>query len=695
MRRTSNLTLAEIPKDLSTGCYDGITSDETPGVKGCTGRVTHHTLNKDRGTIDAVNGSTRSPTTPRGMIAANFENAVHAAIIETQTQWRDFRAELALQYGARRSSLMICALTRDDPITSCQGRKMAIVIDSSGSNFNTDPSNLRIAASKAFNSMLITDANAGPDGLADRVTVVDFDSSARVVYPLGDPSAATFNGIDSSGGTYIAGGVATAIGELTKDPNDPTADRTGIIVLTDGEDSDISALVAQINRAEGLGIRVAFGFLSPPALNVPPVTTRELHRREPPAELVTAILKTGGLFSTIHSAETQKAFIDLVVTHGPTNLDNAKGSNDGVPLTPGLVVSGLVSATAEPDIFTYHGLPGDQLNITIQSMKNQPLKAVLRDIRAAILVKESTTDAKGKAIIPFSVSSETDFELIISTTDANEVVYSVSLAKTPGSTTAFSSSISSSTYSTPSNSPAPLSNSPALPLSLTTTTSLESPSTYQTPGSTTEISSRVLLSTYSTPSNAPTPLSNTPAPPSNTPAPPLSNSPALPSNTPAPPLSLSTTTSLSPSTNQTPSPPSSTSLTAMVLQPTTSQQVTVCTTYWTTLTVELPSSTPTIAARHRRKLALSPHIDGTLATSLPADSKETESSTGVFALLISIIGVQSALILGSLIWWSCFGNGQFGTTLQSDGRMRFFPEWMAPRTSRLGYLKLGDGNPPL
>jgi hypothetical protein len=123
--------------------------------------------------------------------------------------------------------------------------------------------------------------------------------------------------------------------------------------------------------------------------------------------------------------------------------------------------------------------------------------------------------------------------------------------------------------------------------------------------------------------------------------------------------------------------------------------VTVCTTYWTAITANTPSST---MAHHRRKLAASQHfqVDGlAMAATLPADSRETETSTGVFAVLISVIGVQSALILGSLIWWSFFAKGQLGTTLQSDGRVRFILEWIVPWASRHGYSKPGDGNAPL
>ena len=37
-------------------------------------------------------------------------------------QWRDLRDELSGRYGAERAAVMVCALTRDDPVNDCKGR---------------------------------------------------------------------------------------------------------------------------------------------------------------------------------------------------------------------------------------------------------------------------------------------------------------------------------------------------------------------------------------------------------------------------------------------------------------------------------------------------------------------------------------------------------------------------------------------
>jgi hypothetical protein len=105
-------TLA-VPRDLSTGCFT------TPGSGSCTGRVTHKTLNKDTGTINPRTGAATAPTTDRGKVLGNFARAVRGAIIETQRQWADFRAELVKTYGEKRGNRMICALTHDNAAKDC------------------------------------------------------------------------------------------------------------------------------------------------------------------------------------------------------------------------------------------------------------------------------------------------------------------------------------------------------------------------------------------------------------------------------------------------------------------------------------------------------------------------------------------------------------------------------------------------
>lgn len=116
-------------------------------------------------------------------------------------------------------------------------RKVAIVIDSSGSMWDNDYYDLRIAAGRALNEFLISDDEANDGKKADQVTIIDFDDEAYLDYPLGDPGKAnsSFSKIDSDGGTYIASGVQMAIDQLTESNTGTTDSRSAIVVFTDGE----------------------------------------------------------------------------------------------------------------------------------------------------------------------------------------------------------------------------------------------------------------------------------------------------------------------------------------------------------------------------------------------------------------------------------------------------------------------------
>jgi hypothetical protein len=457
------VTIPAVPPELATGCFialDDITpvmdpsaAIELDGQTVCIAQgrlLTHATLNKDEGTINVIPGVsipppsplTSTPLTPRGRIARNFELAVQAAIKDTRRQWSDFRAELVSVYGPKRASRMICALVSDHPWKDCTGRKIALVIDSSGSNKDTDPGYLRVAAAQAFAATLVTEAAAGPDNFPDRVSVVDFDDSARVIYPLGDPASVSFDGIDAVGGTVIGSGVALAIDELTKDATGETQDHAGIIVFTDGQDNDPGPLATALDLALRLRIRVSFGFLSPPPN--PVQRRRSIQRRargphprqsdsSPATELLEAVLKTGGVFSTIDSAEAQQSFIELVIARGPTNID-AMGANNGGPLFQGVTVYGLSSPARGPDVFTYHATAGQNLTFEIQAVTGPALNTTLNDVRGPQELATVVTDDRRRGEIAYEASADVDLQLIISTTASagNATgLYSVKLVVTP------------------------------------------------------------------------------------------------------------------------------------------------------------------------------------------------------------------------------------------------------------------------
>lgn len=103
------------PEGLITGCFD--TLSNLSADVGCPQHVKHYYLNKDTGQIDPTIGAGK---TPRGMIDGNFRYAVSAAIDDTRDKWAILRERLVAKYGSERGSMMICALTHDDPAKTCR-----------------------------------------------------------------------------------------------------------------------------------------------------------------------------------------------------------------------------------------------------------------------------------------------------------------------------------------------------------------------------------------------------------------------------------------------------------------------------------------------------------------------------------------------------------------------------------------------
>lgn len=307
------------------------------------------------------------------------------------------------QNFARQSNLLCPSLP-----TSNGGRKVGIVIDSSSSNTQTDPNRLRIAAGKQLNSALVQ---------TDLVTVIGFSSSATTLYPLGNPAGAAnvFDKIPASGGTSIYSGVKQAIDELTKPNTGNTTGQSGIVVLTDGEDSSITQLIAQLTRAQSLGIRVSFGFLSPTL----PAGVQTL---------LTAILNTGGRYGTISNAAGQQSFINSVLLNGLTGNDNGSGAS---VLYPDVAIAGRVSST-ESQTYSYTAQPGEKLNFTVLALSGQTLDLTLRDAKASTDIAKASTDAKGRGSLIYDATSTIDLGLVISTTNTTSGLYTVGVNSSLG-----------------------------------------------------------------------------------------------------------------------------------------------------------------------------------------------------------------------------------------------------------------------
>lgn len=108
---------------------------------------------------------------------------------------------------------------------------VALIIDSSGSMVNNDPTNLRIQAAKLFIDLVDNE---------DKIAIVDFDDSVRTWQSLINVGGNreilknAVNKVDSSGSTNIGGGLRYGYNELNGAAADPLH-KKAVILLTDGQ----------------------------------------------------------------------------------------------------------------------------------------------------------------------------------------------------------------------------------------------------------------------------------------------------------------------------------------------------------------------------------------------------------------------------------------------------------------------------
>lgn len=286
------------------------------------------------------------------------------------------------------------------------GRKIGVVIDRSGSMEDTDPSNLRLQAAKLLVGKLIPSSGTTTGQTADQVTIVQFNETAEVLYPLGDPSGAgaTIDGIPANGGTFIGGGISAALDELTRSGNKP--DAAGIFVLTDGADdppSLISDTIDSINRAQQAGIRVSFGFLSVDA-------------EEQDSRITSAILSSGGTFTTVNTAEDTSKLVAQALLNGLVGPPQT-GS---VPLLPGLKTAGMLSQTSLTS-FSYAAQSGEAFNVTVTAIDNIPLKATLKQAGQTSEIKSAVTDTTtGIALLEYTAFSTGNYTIEVSSASGSK-----------------------------------------------------------------------------------------------------------------------------------------------------------------------------------------------------------------------------------------------------------------------------------
>ncbi|KAF2680814.1 hypothetical protein K458DRAFT_392487 [Lentithecium fluviatile CBS 122367] len=112
LRLNTSLTAADVPRQLSTGCFVLIGDD-------CDNRITHDDLNKDHGTVGLDGTAVGKGDTSREAVLRNFPQAVSAAVLDSRRNWVNLRAEIKRVHGEVKGNRIICALASDRPTRDC------------------------------------------------------------------------------------------------------------------------------------------------------------------------------------------------------------------------------------------------------------------------------------------------------------------------------------------------------------------------------------------------------------------------------------------------------------------------------------------------------------------------------------------------------------------------------------------------
>lgn len=392
--RGENDISEQVPHNLSTGCFGGLLTDGPVGKSGhplepgsidCTGRITHHTLNKDNGLIDQVTGnvSTPGPNTPRSNFPGNFQRAVSAAIADSRRQWRHFRESIRRTYGTERGNIMICSLVRDKPATDCYGRRVAILRDVM-TNAN------RIAEMQMpIHKWLLEELADKPhdEGPGEGVTE---QNSTKSRGSSNDLYGLRVDDIDLDCDTNTRPDIGAAMNELTHHSTPLPSNKTAVVVLTCARNSDLAEQIAHVWHAGDEGTRMHFGILPSKGQTLYGPKSRHetiLTSQVREEDLITAVLRTGGTYSILHNREAIPRFVDHVISRGLTQYDNARDTATLLPV--GLSISDYVMPELEPRRFSFDASYTDNVVIAVAPMTPRlALHITVRHVRRNTVLHE-------------------------------------------------------------------------------------------------------------------------------------------------------------------------------------------------------------------------------------------------------------------------------------------------------------------
>ncbi|KAJ4287866.1 hypothetical protein N0V88_007579 [Collariella sp. IMI 366227] len=353
----------QIPRNLTTGCFT--VPDLSPGFGDCEGRITHQALSKDCGVIhlDGTFGEV-GPGSPRSeVVESNFYRSVEAALEHSRDTWDSFREEMRLKYGVVSGNLMICALVRDDPVKNCRNRTLAIAVDKSYGS-GVDGIAMESAFAQELNSRLTM------HGL-DKVAIVEYDETARLVQSMGYPIHAAFGFSKPGGKLSLGSGLELALAENIEAQPETYTDRGAVLLLATGSESHEASesTLKQLARAMKEGIRVHYACITIPESPGGPDPDTGRTKCSPAHHLLPPVLKTGGVVVLMDTPnpKTPGYFANLIMDRGLTATDD-KDTPEHTRIYPGITLADFLSTEYPNKSFRYPVSSGENLNFTITSV---------------------------------------------------------------------------------------------------------------------------------------------------------------------------------------------------------------------------------------------------------------------------------------------------------------------------------------
>ena len=344
----------QVPLDLTTGCFT--IPDGTPGSGYCAGRITHHTMTKDYGIIllngtfgDVGPGAPRAESTPE-----NFQLAVEAAARASREAWRSFQDELRRRYGNEMGDMMICSLVRDNPVSDCRARAIAVVLDSNLPQLTKDRVAQRMDASSSSSE-------------ATAFKLIEFGKGTHASVKA-DPVSSAPNPVQAVQGSYDIREVFDRAIDMIVSAIPDNRDHRGTIVLLTATSSQLRHISAQVKRAYNSGVRLHWGHLGAVHLLKKEAVNTHWLDQTSIGDLITDVVTSGGTFSVLDptTVGVVESFVDAA-------LRRKAGSSGGdvtdtlTVLSPGKVVVDMVSRGFPVKYFLYSAAAGERVTFTVGS----------------------------------------------------------------------------------------------------------------------------------------------------------------------------------------------------------------------------------------------------------------------------------------------------------------------------------------